>query len=165
MSVQALQKLSQVGIETARRDAAHFIDGVFTQGATGKSWENRSPLDNSLIGPVPEGGQAEVDAAVHAARAALEGPWGKMTVTQRTDLLAAVADEINARFDEFLAAECLDTGKPYSLASHIDIPRGAANFKMFADMVEEVATRELFRCRTPDGKSARSITVCAARRA
>ena len=120
---------------------------------TGKSWENRSPLDNSLIGRVPEGGKAEVDAAVRAARAALDGPWGAMTVAQRTDLLAAVADEINARFDEFLAAECLDTGKPYSLASHIDIPRGAANFKMFAETVKNVAT-ETFILDTPDGKSA-----------
>ena len=153
MSVQALQKQAQLGIETARRDAAHFIDGAFTQGATGKSWENRTPLDNSLIGRVPEGGQAEVDAAVRAARAALDGPWGRMTVVERTDLLAAVADEINHRFDDFLAAECLDTGKPYSLASHIDIPRGAANFKMFADTVKNVST-ETFILDTPDGKNA-----------
>jgi aminomuconate-semialdehyde/2-hydroxymuconate-6-semialdehyde dehydrogenase len=153
MTVQALHKQARVGVDTARRDAAHFIDGQFTQGSTGKSWENRSPLDNSLIGRVPEGGNAEIDAAVRAAHAALDGPWGRMTVTQRTDLLAAVADEINNRFDEFLAAECLDTGKPYGLASHIDIPRGAANFKMFADTVKNVST-ETFILDTPDGKSA-----------
>ncbi len=153
MSVQALHKQARAGVDTARRDAAHFIDGAFTQGATGKSWENRSPLDNSLIGRVPEGGKAEIDAAVRAAKAALDGPWGRMTVTQRTDLLAAVADEINFRFDEFLAAECLDTGKPYGLASLIDIPRGAANFKMFADTVKNVST-ETFILDTPDGKSA-----------
>ena len=153
MTVQTLHKKHRVGVETARRDAAHFIDGNFTRGSTGKSWENRSPIDNSLIGCVPEGGQAEVDAAVQAAHAALEGPWGKMSATERTDLLAAVADEINARFDEFLAAECLDTGKPYGLASHIDIPRGAANFKMFADTVKNVST-ETFILDTPDGKSA-----------
>ena len=79
MTVQTLHKIHRVGVETARRDAAHFIDGAFTQGTTGKSWENRSPIDNSLIGRVPEGGQAEVDAAVQAAHAALEGPWGKMS--------------------------------------------------------------------------------------
>jgi aminomuconate-semialdehyde/2-hydroxymuconate-6-semialdehyde dehydrogenase len=153
MPVQSLQKISARGVETARRDAAHFINGVFTAGSTGKSWENVSPLDNSLIGRVPEGGEAEIDAAVRAARAALDGPWGHMTVAQRTDLLAAVADEINARFDDFLAAECLDTGKPYGLASQIDIPRGAANFKMFADTVKNVAN-ETFILDTPDGKGA-----------
>jgi aminomuconate-semialdehyde/2-hydroxymuconate-6-semialdehyde dehydrogenase len=153
MSVQTLHKQTRAAIGSARRDAAHFIDGVFTQGSTGKSWENRSPLDNSIIGRVPEGGKAEIDAAVRAAKAALDGPWGRMTVTERTDLLAAVADEINARFDEFLAAECLDTGKPYSLASHIDIPRGAANFKMFADTVKGIST-ETFIMPTPDGAGA-----------
>ena len=95
MTVHNLQKTPARSVETARRDAAHFIDGQFTQGATGKGWENFSPLDNSLIGLVPEGGAAEVDAAVRAAKAALDGPWGSMSVAERTDLLAAVADEIN----------------------------------------------------------------------
>lgn len=153
MSVQTLHKQTRAGIESARRDAAHFIDGEFTQGSSGRSWENRSPLDNSIIGRVPEGGRVEIDAAVRAAKAALGGPWGRMTVTERTDLLAAVADEIIVRFDEFLAAECLDTGKPYSLASHIDIPRGAANFKMFADTVKGIST-ETFIMPTPDGAGA-----------
>jgi aminomuconate-semialdehyde/2-hydroxymuconate-6-semialdehyde dehydrogenase len=137
----------------ARRDVAHFINGEFTFGATGKSWTNRSPLDNSVIGKVPEGGKAEVDAAVRAAKAALDGPWGKLSVAERTTMLAAVAAEINRRFDEFLEAECRDTGKPRSLASHLDIPRGAANFEMFADVVKTIST-ETFTMPTPDGRGA-----------
>ncbi len=152
MTVQVLRK-APADFESARRDVAHFIDGVFTQGSTGKSWENRSPIDNSVIGRVPEGGRAEVDSACRAARAALEGPWGAMTVAERTDLLAKVADGITARFDDFVAAECLDTGKPYSLAQHLDIPRGAANFKMFADTVKGIST-ETFVTPTPDGSGA-----------
>ena len=152
MTVQALRKTS-VSFDSARRDAAHFIDGAFTGGSTGKFWENRTPLDNSVIGRVPEGGKAEIDAAVRAAKAALSGPWGKMTVAERTDILGKVADGINARLEEFLAAECLDTGKPSSLARHLDIPRGAANFKMFADTVKGVST-ETFMLPTPDGKGA-----------
>nr|WP_294514306.1 2-hydroxymuconic semialdehyde dehydrogenase [uncultured Rhodopila sp.] len=153
MNVHSLQQPRGETRASARRDAAHFIGGAFTQGTTGKSWENFSPVDGTLIGRVPEGGRAEVDAAVTAARAALNGPWGRMTVTQRTDLLGAVADEINRRFDEFLEAECLDTGKPASLASHIDIPRGAANFKMFTDVVKTIGT-ECFETPTPDGTGA-----------
>ncbi len=152
MTVQALRKTS-VSFDSARRDAAHFIDGAFTTGSTGKFWENRTPLDNSVIGRVPEGGKAEIDAAVRAAKAALSGPWGRMTVTERTEILARVADGINARLEEFLAAECLDTGKPSSLARHLDIPRGAANFKMFADTVKNVST-ETFVMPTPDGAGA-----------
>ena len=129
----------------------NFINGEFV--ATSKWFEKRSPLDNTVIAQVAEAGQAEVDAAVAAARAALHGPWGKLAVVDRVELLYAVANEINARFDEFLAAECADTGKPRSLARHIDIPRGAANFKIFADVVKNVAT-EFFETATPDGKGA-----------
>jgi hypothetical protein len=76
-----------------------------------------------------------------------------MTVVERTDILNKVADEITRRFDEFLEAECADTGKPKSLASHIDIPRGAANFKIFADVIKNAPT-EFFEMATPDGKGA-----------
>ncbi len=136
----------------------HFIDGAFQPSASGKTFENRNPIDNSLIGSVCEGGRAEVDAAVAAARAALKGPWGKMPVTRRAELLHAVADEINRRFDDFLAAEVADTGKPVSLASHIDIPRGAANFKIFADVIKNVPT-EAFEMATPDGGEALNYAI------
>ena len=134
----------------------NFIGGEFV--ATGKTFENRAPVDNRLIGLVHEAGQAEVDSAVRAARAALKGDWGRMPVARRVELLHAVADEINRRFDDFLAAEMADTGKPKSLASHIDIPRGAANFKVFADIVKNVPT-ESFEMTTPDGGTALSYAL------
>ena len=129
----------------------NFINGEYV--STAQTFEKRSPLDNTVIGAVHEAGKAEVDAAVAAARAALDGPWGRMTVAERVDILYAVADGITARFDEFLAAECADTGKPMSLARHIDIPRGAANFKIFADVVKNVPS-EFFEMATPDGRGA-----------
>ncbi len=134
----------------------NFINGEFV--ATSKTFENRAPVDNSVIGLVHEAGQAEVDAAVKAARAALAGDWGKLSVVKRVDMLNAVADEINRRFDEFLEAELADTGKPHSLASHIDIPRGAANFKIFADIIKNAPT-ESFQMTTPDGGTAISYGV------
>ncbi|NNM55570.1 2-hydroxymuconic semialdehyde dehydrogenase [Acidocella sp.] len=145
-------------LSAARRDAAHFIDGAFTQGGTGKFYDNICPVDGSRIGAVPEGGRAEIDAAVKAARAALDGPWGRMSLNERSALLGKVAAEINRRFDEFLAAECLDTGKPASLASHIDIPRGAANFTMFTDVAKTVST-ECFTTPTPDGNGAMNYAL------
>ena len=134
----------------------NFINGEFV--ATGKTFEDRNPATNEVVGLVHEAGQAEVDAAVAAGRAALKGEWGRMSVVRRTELLHAVADEINRRFDDFLAAELADTGKPRSLASHIDIPRGAANFKVFADIVKNVPT-ESFQMTTPDGGTAISYGV------
>lgn len=131
----------------------HFINGEFVDSEGGRAFENRDPVDNSLIGAVHEAGESEVDAAVAAARAALSGSWGRLSQQERSALLNRVADRIEARFDEFLAAECRDTGKPRSLASKIDIPRGAANFRAFADVMTRHA-EETFRMDTPDGRGA-----------
>lgn len=134
----------------------NFIDGAYVGGS--RRFDKRSPLNNHIIASVAEAGRSEVDAAVQAARAALAGPWGKLAVNERVDLLYGVANEINRRFDEFLEAECADTGKPMSLARHIDIPRGAANFKVFADTVKNVAS-ECFEMSTPDGRGAINYAI------
>lgn len=139
-------------------ETRNFIDGGFVTSSGGALFDNRCPVDNRLVSRVHEAGQVEVDAAVHAARRALTGPWAKLSVQERTSMLYAVADEINRRFDDFLHAEVADTGKPVSLASHIDIPRGAANFKIFADMVKNVGT-EFFEMPTPDGQGAINYAV------
>jgi len=138
----------------------HFINGAFVGSQPPRRFENRSPVDGSLLSRVHEGGRAEVDAAVAAARAALLGPWRRLTVDQRAAMLHAIADEITRRFDDFLQAEVADTGKPVSLASHIDIPRGAANFKVFADAVKNVPT-EFFQMATPDGLGAINYAIRA----
>ena len=138
------------------KEFKHFINGKYVVSSSGKQFENRSPVDNSLIGMVHEAGREEVDAAVGAAKKALTGPWKKMTQAQRINLLNKVADRINDRFEEFLAAECLYTGKPRHIASHIDIPRGAANFKAFSETLANHPT-EAFRLDTPDGKGAMNM--------
>ncbi len=140
------------------KEVKHYINGQYVGSASGRMFDNINPATGEVISQVHEAGEAEVDAAVQAARAALKGPWSKMTLDERSKILHAVADGINARFDAFLEAECADTGKPKSLASHIDIPRGAANFKVFADMVKNVAT-EAFEMATPDGTGALNYAV------
>ncbi len=131
----------------------HFINGEFVGSRSGKLFDKRRPTNNALIGQVHEGGREEVDAAVEAAHAAMRGPWGRMTIEQRVDLLYKVADEITCRFDDFVAAEMADTGQPKSMMEHAFIPRGAANFKIFADVVKNVPT-ESFMTPTPDGAGA-----------
>src|SRR5882672_369090 len=136
----------------------HFIGGQLVDSETGREFEKRSPIDGSLIGVVAEGGQREVDAAVRAATDAMAGPWRRLSLTQRTDMLHAVAREIDRRFDDFLDAEVTDTGKPRALASHVDIPRGAANFRVFADAVKNAPT-EFFEMTTPEGRKAFNYSV------
>lgn len=135
------------------KEIKHFINGEYVGSESGRTFENRNPANNRLVAMVHEGGQSEVDHAVLAARAALEGEWGRMPTGERLRLVHKIAEGINARFDEFVEAECLDTGKPSSLASHVDIPRSAANFSFFADHVMGVAT-ESFYTDTADGTGA-----------
>jgi len=134
----------------------NFIDGQYQP--SDRQFPKYSPLTGEKIADVHEASRAQVDAAVHAARTALSGPWARMSVEERVEKLYAVADGIHARFDEFLAAECADTGKPYSLARQIDIPRGAANFKIFADVIKNVSA-ESFQTDTPDGRGALNYSV------
>lgn len=130
----------------------NFIDGAFVAASDGRSFDNISPVTGKKLSSVAEASASDVDAAVRAAQAG-QKEWAALPVAERGEILYRVADGINARFEEFLAAECADTGKPRGIASHIDIPRGAANFKIFADIIKNVPT-EAFSMDTPDGRGA-----------
>ena len=129
----------------------HYINGKFMDSVCGEFFDNYNPATAELISKVALGKEPEVNAAIAAAKAALTGEWGQMKLNDRIAMMYEIANEIDRRFDDFLEAECLDTGKPYSIARHIDIPRGAANFKVFADTMKAVAD-EAYRADTPDGK-------------
>ena len=136
----------------------HFINGEFADSASGRSFDKRSPLDNTVIATVAEGGAAEIDAAVTAARTALHGDWAKLGTDKRLAMLHAVADEMTRRFDDFVQAEEADTGQPHHVIAHAFVPRGAANFKVFADVVRNVPT-ESFQTETPDGHGALNYAI------
>lgn len=148
----------RTGVADKLQEVRHFIAGRYVPSASGRTFDNVNPATGARIGVVHEAGREEVDAAVRAARAALAGEWGRMPIAERTALMYRVAQGIRDRFDEFLEAECADTGKPYSLARHVDIPRGAANFEIFADVVKNVPA-ESFRMDTPDGRGALNYAI------
>ena len=79
-------------------------------------------------------------------------------VRERAARLHKVADAIEKRFDCFVQAEVADTGKPVSLASKLDVPRAAANFRVFADLVK-MSGLESFQTETPDGANALNYAV------
>jgi len=144
-------------VETSLPILSNYIAGT-PVGSSRPLFENIDPTTGKVSSLVHEADAAVVDQAVQAARAALSGPWGKFTDPQRAAVLRKVADGIRARFDEFLAAEIRDTGKPADLASHLDIPRGAANFDVFADQIANLST-ESFRSPTPDGNGALNYSL------
>ncbi|MEZ4458299.1 MAG: 2-hydroxymuconic semialdehyde dehydrogenase [bacterium] len=128
-----------------------FIDGEFRDGTL--HFDDVNPATGHVVAQVAEATLDEVDQAVSAAKRALKGPWGKMSIDERGALLSKVADRIMERFDEFLAAEIEDTGKPIGWASAVDIPRGAANFRIFANQARSFGG-ESFMQDTADGLGA-----------
>jgi aminomuconate-semialdehyde/2-hydroxymuconate-6-semialdehyde dehydrogenase len=134
----------------------NYIDGQFVRGK--QEFADVNPADGNVIAQVAEADQAQVDNAVCAARKALRGEWGRFGVRERAAMLQKIADGIEERFDCFLAAEVADTGKPISLASRLDVPRAAANFRVFADLIK-TAGLESFQTETPDGKTALNYAV------
>jgi aminomuconate-semialdehyde/2-hydroxymuconate-6-semialdehyde dehydrogenase len=134
----------------------NYIDGRFVSGKN--EFADVNPADGTVIAQVTEASEVTVDEAVHAARRALQGKWGRFGVRERAALLHRVADAIEKRFDCFVQAEVTDTGKPVSLASKLDVPRAVANFRTFADLVK-MAGLESFQTETPDGTNALNYAV------
>ena len=135
-----------------------YINGTPREASDGGTFPLHYPATGEKIGQVVEATHEDVDEAVAAARAAMRGPWGTMPVGERLSLLDRVADRIMERFDEFLEAELQDTGKPASFARNVDIPRGAANFRIFANMMRSFGT-EAFEQDTADGGGALNYTI------
>ncbi len=134
----------------------NYIDGQFVRGK--REFADVNPADGSVSAEVTEADRGQVDDAVQAARRALRGEWARIGVRERAARLHKVAEAIEARFDCFLRAEVADTGKPVALAAKLDVPRAAANFRVFADAVK-MAGIESFQTETPDGRSALNYAV------
>ena len=134
----------------------NYIDGKFLRSK--REFADINPADGSVIAQVSEADRDLVDSAVLAARKALRAEWGKLGFRERAARLHKVADGIEKRFDCLVAAEVADTGKPVSLASHLDVPRAAANFRVFADLIKN-AGLESFQTETPDGRQALNYAV------
>ena len=133
-----------------------FIDGQFVPSDC--YFDNINPVNGQKIANIAEADNRQIDLAIQSAKQALKGPWGKFTVNQRCDLLHKIADRIAERQQEFIDAEIADTGKSLHQVQTIDIPRGAANFRAFADMAR-THTGETFITETPTGEKALNYSV------
>lgn len=134
----------------------NYVAGEFVD--SGQYFEKLSPVNGAVVARTAEASEALVARAVSAARSALAGDWGKLPINERSAFLHRIADRIERRFDDFVDAEMADTGKPVTQARMLDIPRGAANFRAFADLVKNVPS-EYFETQTDDGRGAINYTV------
>jgi aminomuconate-semialdehyde/2-hydroxymuconate-6-semialdehyde dehydrogenase len=113
----------------------HFIDGQYVAPASGQWFDKTDPATGQVVARVPDGDSRDVDAAVVAAARAFPR-WSRTPTAERSRLLLAIADRINAQLEKLALAECVDGGKPLRRARVIEIPRAAANFRFFATAVE-----------------------------
>jgi acyl-CoA reductase-like NAD-dependent aldehyde dehydrogenase len=89
------------------------IGGKSVDALSGKTFESQNPYTGSPWAVVPDGGPEDVDAAVAAARAALEGEWGAMTGFARAALLRRLGDLVGENAERLARLEVNDSGKLY----------------------------------------------------
>lgn len=116
-----------------------FINGAWVPAKSGKTFETVNPATEEVLAEVAEGDAADVDAAVQAARAALEsGPWSRMDARDRGRLLYRLADLIEEELDELAVLESLDNGKPVRDAKTADLPLVIDCLRYYAGFADKI---------------------------
>ena len=122
-----------VDVDGVPVDTRHWIGGRRVASAT--TFQDVSPIDESVVAEVAAGGPAEVDAAVAAAREAFPA-WAALPVTERSAILRRVAEGVEARVEELSRVETRDNGSLIRSHRRGVMPRVAMNFRFFADYAE-----------------------------
>ncbi|MEC8154617.1 MAG: aldehyde dehydrogenase family protein, partial [Pseudomonadota bacterium] len=95
----------------------YFADNQWHQPAGGQWIDSENPADGAVWAQVPDCGEADVDRAVQAAKAAFyHGPWGRMLPAQRGRVLRRIGDLISEKADELGNVELRDNGRTGSIA-------------------------------------------------
>lgn len=117
----------------------NYINGELVEPISKQYLENIDPATGSVYSMIPDSDAQDVQMAVEAAKAA-EEMWGNLHYEKRAEYIEKIAKGIEARMEEFVAAESLDNGKPLSLARRVDIPRAVSNFRFFATAIQQSST-------------------------
>ena len=126
----AAPKIRQTGI---------LIGDEFRSSVSGKTFKTFNPATEEVICEVAEGDAADVDLAVHAARAAFEtGPWSRMDARDRGRLLHKLADLAEQHLDELAALETLDNGKPINDSRAADLPLAIDCLRYYAGWADKI---------------------------
>ena len=115
-----------------------FINNEWRDGEGSKTLDVVNPATEEIVAEVASADRADVDAAVRAARAALNGPWSKMSARDRGRLLWRVGDALMERADEIARLETLHNGKPIFESRQIEIPAAAECFQYYAGWADKL---------------------------
>ncbi|TFE37114.1 aldehyde dehydrogenase [Streptomyces sp. ICN441] len=121
-----------------RLTGAHHIDGA-DEGGAGVGFDTVSPRDGRVLAQVADGGTAEVDAAVAAARRAFDtGPWPRLAPAERGRVLVRIAELLQERRDELALTVSLEMGKPITDAHGIELPAVVNTFRWYGQLADKL---------------------------
>jgi phenylacetaldehyde dehydrogenase len=116
-----------------------FIGGQWVDAASGQTFDTPNPATGETLAAVAEGDAEDINRAVSAARDAFDnGPWGRLTPSERGKLLWKVGDLILEHADELAQLESLDNGKPVDVARGADVPLAADMFHYMAGWATKI---------------------------
>lgn len=118
-------------MSTELRRLRNYIDGEFRDAADGRTTEVVNPATGEPYASAPLSGAADVDAAMAAAAAAFPA-WRDLTPSERQRALLKIADAVEERAEELIAAEVENTGKPIGLTRSEEIPPMVDQIRFFA---------------------------------
>ncbi|MFJ4364165.1 aldehyde dehydrogenase [Streptomyces chartreusis] len=117
---------------------AHHIDGADEPGG-GAAFAAVSPRDGQVLAQVADGGAAEVDAAVAAARRAFDtGPWPRLAPVERGRVLLRIADLLQERRAELALTVSLEMGKPITDAHDIELRAAVNTFRWYGQLADKL---------------------------
>lgn len=110
-----------------------FINGEFVESTSQKTFDTYNPATGEVLATVFEAGPEDIDRAVKAARKAFdEGPWSKMSASERSRLMYKLADLMEENSAELAQLETLDNGKPIRETTNADIPLAVEHMRYYA---------------------------------
>ena len=116
-----------------------FINGQWAEAVSGKTFETPDPATGETLARVAEGEAEDINRAVKAARRAFdEGPWSRMTTSERGRIIWRIGDLILEHLDELAQLESLDNGKPFAVARAADVPLAADLFHYMAGWATKI---------------------------
>ncbi len=123
--------------KTEVRHYQMYIDGRWTDAASGETYDVVDPASEEVIARVPKGGVADAEEAVRAARDAFDnGPWPKMKAVERAEVLNRAAALLRERAEDFARLESMQMGKLLE-ESRVDMLDTAHTFELYAGMVQD----------------------------
>ncbi len=115
-----------------------FINGKWQKPKSGKYFDTINPANEQKLARIAEANEADVDAAVKAARKAYNNVWSKMPAAERGKYIYRIARLLQEKAREFAVIESMDGGKAIRESRDVDVPLAAAHFFYYAGWADKL---------------------------